>query len=139
MKENKEFIFSFHYRMEVEYNPWNVSSLEAFLHYNCPECEDKYSTKEQFVCHAMMVHEKARDTLPGILKSNLVISNVHSIQDNETEGCDDETIELESSICIEKVEPMSHSNIDENCDVSDIELSSMASYHDDEVDLSEYE
>ena len=46
--------------MDVMNNPWNVSSLEAFLHYNCPECEDKYSTKEQFVCHAMMVHEKAR-------------------------------------------------------------------------------
>ena len=112
MKENKEFIFSFYYRMEVEYNPWNVLSLEAFLHYNCPECEDKYSTKEQFLCHALITHEKARDTLPGILQvqNNIVISDVQSVI--EQESCDDVKSDLESSISIEKVEPMSDIEID---------------------------
>ena len=91
--------------MEAKYNPWNVLSLEAFHFYNCPECDDKYATREQFVGHAMIVHEKAQATLPTILKNNLVISNVHSIQDKETEGCNDTEFELESSICIEKLNP----------------------------------
>ena len=107
--------------MEVEYNPWDVLSIEAFHFYNCPECDKKYSTSEQFVGHAMIVHEKAQATLPTILKNNLVISNVHSIQDNETEGCDDEDYELESSISIEKVEPMTDSELDENCDTSNLQ------------------
>ena len=125
--------------MDVMNNPWDVSSLEAFLHYNCPECEDKYSTKEQFVCHAMMVHEKARDALPGILQvqNNIAISNVQSVI--EQENCDEVKSDLESSISIEKVEPMSDTEIDENCDASNIELSSKASDHDEEEDLSEYE
>ena len=118
-----EFTFSFHYRMEEAYNPWNVTSLEAFHFYNCPECEDKYSTKEQFVCHAMMVHEKARDTLPGILQvqNNIVISNVQSVMEQEI--CDDVKSDLESSISIEKVEPMSDTETvenDENYDASNI-------------------
>ena len=42
-----------------------------------------------------------------------------SVQDNETEGCDDET--FESSICIEKVEPMTDSELDENNDTSNLQ------------------
>ena len=128
--------------MEVMENPWNVSSLEDFRYYNCPECEHKYVAKEQFVCHATIVHAKARDALPGILQieNGIVISNVQSIV--EPNVCDDDAnsgTELESSICIEKVEPMSDVEIDENCDNTDIELSTKISDHDDEEDLSEYE
>ena len=107
--------------MEVEYNPWNVLSIEAFHFYNCPECDDKYSTRELFVEHALVVHEKAQATLPTILKNNLAISNVHSIQDDETEdNCDDEEFKLESSVCIVKAEPITESDIerDINCDAS---------------------
>ena len=100
--------------MEVKYNPWNVTSLEAFHFYNCPECDNKYSTREQFVGHAMIVHENAQVTLPTILKNNLVVSNVRSIQDVEPEVCGDEEFELESRICIEKVEPMTDTELDEN-------------------------
>ena len=56
--------------MEVEFNPWNVSSLEEFLFYNCPECESKYSVKEQFVGHAMVAHKNARDILETLGYSN---------------------------------------------------------------------
>ena len=106
--EDNTFIISiFHFRMEVMENPWNVTSLEDFRYYNCPECEDKYVAKEQFVCHATTVHAKAREALPGILQvgNGIVISNVQSIvepNDDANSGTD-----LESSICIEKVEPMS--------------------------------
>ena len=106
--------------MEVMENPWNVTSLEDFRYYNCPECEDKYVAKEQSVCHATTVHAKAREALPGILQveNEIVISNVRSI------------VEYES---IEKVEPMSDVEIDEN-----IELPTNICDNDEE-DLSEYE
>ena len=48
-------------------NPWEVSSLKAFLYYNCPECEEKCSTSEQFIGHAIVSHVKARIALPAIL------------------------------------------------------------------------
>ena len=126
--------------MEVEYNPWNVLSLEEFHFYNCPECESKYAIKEQFIGHAIFRHPKACETLPGIIHEqksvavsnvkslvepescdNLVISKVQSVPDEEQESCDDE-----------RVESMSNGEFDENCDISDIELSSKASGCDDE-------
>ena len=116
--------------MEAKYNPWNVLSLEAFHFYNCPECDDKYATREQFVGHAMIVHEKAQATLPTILKNNLVISNVHSIQDKETEGCNDTEFELESSICIEKVEPMIDTELDGNDVQHESDIERVENHHD---------
>ena len=56
-------------KMEGDFNPWKVKSLEDFTRivYSCPECEQSFSTSEQFVGHAMMSHPKARATLPDIL------------------------------------------------------------------------
>merc|ERR1711860_141757 len=70
----------------------------------------------------MVSHQKARDTLPGILQvqNNIVISNVQSVI--EQESCDDVKSDLESSISIEKVEPMSDTKVDENCDSSNIQM-----------------
>ena len=68
-------------------NPWDVSSLDEFLYYNCPECEVKSSTKEQFVGHAIVAHEQARDTIPAIvnkksqhLKENQVEKEVPKVK-----------------------------------------------------------
>ena len=67
-------------------NPWNVTSLEEFHFYNCPECDEKYGIKEQFVGHAMIMHPKACEFIPGILhkqkiaaEQELVIANVQSV------------------------------------------------------------
>ena len=120
-------------RMEVVNNPWNVTSLEEFHFYNCQECEEKYLTRQQFVGHAMIMHPKACEILPGILHGhgqsvvkpescdNLVISNVQSVSDVEPESCDDESCDDE------RVESVSTVEIDENCFTSDIELSSKTS------------
>ena len=42
-------------------NPWSVPNLEEFLQYCCPECNDKYESKETFVIHAFEKHPKAKD------------------------------------------------------------------------------
>ena len=51
-------------KTETDFNPWRVKSIEDFtsVDYSCPECERSFSTSEQFVCHAMTSHQKARDT-----------------------------------------------------------------------------
>ena len=71
----KKYIFLY-FRMDFEPNPWNVISIEAFHFYNCPECEDKYVTKEQFVGHAMISHQKARVPLLAILDEKIQISTI---------------------------------------------------------------
>ena len=64
---------------DIEFNPWNVLSLEAFHFYCCPECESKYGTKGLFVEHATSTHPKARETIMTILDSNVTISSVQPI------------------------------------------------------------
>ena len=116
--------------MEVKENPWHVLTLEAFHFYNCPECEDKYSTKEQFVGHAMIAHKKSRIPLLGILDEKLTIANIESVQDSH--NSQDEKVEItsefEGNIC--KIEPISDTETDpfedtcettSNIEVSDIE------------------
>ena len=75
---------------ENENNPWNVSTLEKFRYFNCPQCENKYSTKEQFVGHAIVAHKKACDYLPKILHETHEASNEHElIEETDPEGFDD--------------------------------------------------
>lgn len=95
---------------EVEYNPWNVLSLEDFQFYNCPECEDKYSVKGQFIEHAIITHQKAHETLPKLFHIDM-----ESILEIDSEKV---TSDLESAKCIENVEP---SEIEESYDEPDPE------------------
>ena len=48
--------------MESKMNPWEVSSVEDFLFYNCPECELKTKDSSVLVSHALEFHELARYT-----------------------------------------------------------------------------
>ena len=44
-------------------NPWMVNNINDFLHYCCPECEEKCNSKETFVNHAKDKHEKFQAAL----------------------------------------------------------------------------
>ncbi len=44
-------------------NPWSVKSLEDFLQYCCPECDNKSQSKELFVHHAVLEHPQSVTTL----------------------------------------------------------------------------
>jgi len=71
---------------ETEFNPWRVKSLEDFTSvvYSCPECESSFSTSEQFVCHAMISHQKARDTLPEILNIQDIVPEIREEEKSAT-------------------------------------------------------
>ena len=37
-------------------SPWNVKSLEEFMYYFCPECEEKTQLRDDFLQHALKQH-----------------------------------------------------------------------------------
>ena len=41
-----------------EINPWDVSNLEEFLFFCCPECDSKHPSKSSFINHALIEHPK---------------------------------------------------------------------------------
>ena len=43
-----------------ENNPWFVTTLDEFLYYCCPECDEKNKSKELFLEHAINNHPKAK-------------------------------------------------------------------------------
>ena len=49
--------------MEMNVNPWNVTDLDDFLFYCCPECDTKHVTKDVFQHHALKEHQNAREIL----------------------------------------------------------------------------
>ena len=53
-------------------NPWFVSDLDEFLQYCCPECNEKYPSKEPFVLHAFEKHPNAKDCIELRLDSEKV-------------------------------------------------------------------
>ena len=52
--------------IEQKVNPWDVTCVEAFLYYNCPECDVKAKDSKIFMSHALECHQLARETLPQI-------------------------------------------------------------------------
>ena len=78
-----------------EFNPWNVTSIEEFHFYNCPECDVKYKDKEQFVGHAVLKHPKAIQYIQSITQENAVIN------DSGTSGAKKVNVEMGENFDIE--------------------------------------
>ena len=54
--------------------PWNIESLEEFLYYCCPECEEKNQSRQEFLQHALKKHPISSD----YLKQFNIIKEEHS-------------------------------------------------------------
>ena len=73
MNTNMEF--------EEEFNPWNVSYLEEFLYFCCPECDFRspgrdangfmYSGRVSFMKHALIAHPRAKNLIDKQVESRL--------------------------------------------------------------------
>ena len=48
-------------------HPWDVSNLEEFHFYCCPECDLKEKTKDRFVRHALENHTESKEHLGKLL------------------------------------------------------------------------
>ena len=42
----------------LKHNPWSVETVEQFLYYNCPECDNKTQSKTIFINHAYLNHPR---------------------------------------------------------------------------------
>ena len=60
---NLTFILSIFREMASTSNPWLVDKLEQFLFFCCPECNEKYQSKETFVLHASNTHPRSKECL----------------------------------------------------------------------------
>ena len=43
----------------MDSNPWEVSNLECFQYYCCPECDQRHQSKQVFLQHALEQHPKS--------------------------------------------------------------------------------
>ena len=48
---------------DFKISPWDVTSVEDFLYYCCPECNDRNQSRDDFLQHAMINHPKANEYL----------------------------------------------------------------------------
>ena len=58
---------------QVPLNPWEVSTLDDFLYYNCPECDVKEKDKQVFLEHAILSHDHAKHTLQLIKEGGQLV------------------------------------------------------------------
>ena len=66
----------------LDSNPWNVTNFDAFLVYDCPECNYKNNDCVTFAKHAAMRHyNKAHDFLQRMIQAGIV--NLNLPQRNE--------------------------------------------------------
>ena len=126
----------------MEFNPWKVLSLEAFNYYCCPECEDRYKSKEQFVFHAIEEHPKAREVMPGIIDGNIYMPTVPAEPVTNMKPVTSVTPRARAPIVpsIMKKSPLpiieeSDHDIDQDYDtpISNYNVQSDSEYHDEEV------
>ena len=71
-------------KIEEDTNPWNVSNLDDFLHYCCPECDIKHDSRTMFINHAIDEHPKSRQYLSifGLIQTE-DNSNLDHFEDSE--------------------------------------------------------
>ena len=72
--------------MATDDNPWAVETLDTYLFYCCPECDQKYKSKPSFVKHAFSSHPTAKETLKfEETTENIVVKNEMYIKEEYME------------------------------------------------------
>ena len=84
----------------IEENPWTVATLEEFLYFCCPECDERNQSRELFIEHALNHHQKAQECLiKFIVKAELnldtkpdteFVTEAHDNFDNQSSPFNDE-------------------------------------------------
>ena len=83
-------------------NPWQVENLQEFLYYCCPQCDLKVKDCQDFVQHALIEHQKAREILlKDDSKENFIVLREESTI--ESKEIIEEAIASEEDIPLEEV------------------------------------
>ena len=59
----------------IDKNPWNVTNLDEFMYYCCPECEERNESEDRFLKHALDEHPEAQKYLQKFTVKKELISN----------------------------------------------------------------
>ena len=73
-------------------NPWNVTNLDEFLYFCCPECDLKNQSKVQFLQHALEKHPKAKECVQQF--NEFVIKD----EPSELEDAEEENLDIDNEI-----------------------------------------
>ena len=133
MNTNMEF--------EEEFNPWNVSYLEEFLCFCCPECDFRspgrdangfmYSGRVSFMKHALIAHPRAKNLIDKQVESRLNLlsteeSGKSDNMDTEMKRNDPITQEIKTrnnnAVSEKKVEKENHPSFDDDFSIPDQNL-----------------
>ena len=69
---------------------WEVESLEDFLYYCCPECDNRHPSREEFLEHALSIHKESN---PYLMKFSVKdeLNDDFLIPDDIEENCVEES------------------------------------------------
>lgn len=126
--------------VSMDCSPWAVETLDKFMYFQCPECEDKCRAKQDLVNHAFHKHSESAGalynhlkdadiTLPAI-KDDQVKSEVFETEDikNEEPSCLDEDDEEEVPIYNKYVKKITRSFKCSEC-ISTFQTSDRLRFH----------
>ena len=67
--------------------PWGAESIEEFLFYCCPECDEKYKDCQNFIDHAMHAHDSAE--VSTLESSNIETEEIIQEESKDEDDCMD--------------------------------------------------
>ena len=74
------------FEFEDKFNPWTVTSLDDFLFYCCPECDNRSVTKSEFVQHAMKNHPRSQNLIDSLEDNQELPKSVTESENNLTDS-----------------------------------------------------
>ena len=103
--------------IEEQYNPWNVSNLDEFLYFCCPECDVKFKhdTKDMFIDHTIDKHPKSHPFL------SLFGLKVEDTSLNDFDDFNDDTEMFDEDFEVNNDDANEEINYLENNDIKDEE------------------
>ena len=83
------------FEFEEKFNPWNVTSLDDFLYYCCPECDTKTVTKSEFIGHAVNNHPRSQDIIDSLEgKGSKAVTDIENNVIHHESDVIDETMDI---------------------------------------------
>ena len=122
---------------------WEVESLEDFLYYCCPECDNRHPSREEFLEHALSIHQESYPYLmkfhvkdefkddfliPDDIEENFVKESNNSLEDcikNDNKEIDEDLFTLKEE------------NIDNDENYDDVSIDINEDFNVDENDIEE--
>ena len=106
----------------LENSPWLVNTLEEFLYYCCPECDERDNSKDSFIQHAYEHHPEAKEALEMVIGVKIELPDV-KLEDEEYSN-DDEPLATKKNEIQNNVKIMNDKKMTRiRCGLCNIEVS----------------